>query len=114
MKLIWVILLFLIIIFTMISCATVQKIDALKPEPDDANPILYENETSFMHLPVVIQLQDIENQTNKILNGIIYEDKDIEDDDIAITVWKLAPITIVFENGKIKTTLLNTAMELQR
>jgi hypothetical protein len=105
MKLIWVILLFLIIIFTMISCATVQKIDALKPEPDDANPILYENETSFMHLPVVIQLQDIENQTNKILNGIIYEDKDIEDDDIAITVWKLAPITIVFENGKIKTTL---------
>ncbi len=105
MKFFWFLLLAIIILFTVVSCATVQKIDALKPEPDDANPIVYENETSFINLPVTIQLKDIENQTNKLLHGIVYEDTNLEDNNMAITVWKLAPIKIEFDNGKIKTIL---------
>jgi hypothetical protein len=92
------------------SCSsTSQKIEALRPEPDDAVPLTYTSIPSFINLPVNIKLKDIENQTNSILNGLIYEDTKIEDDDIEIKVWKQAPITITNEqakNGeKIKTIL---------
>lgn len=92
------------------SCSsTSQKIEALKPEPDDAVPLTYNNSPSFINLPVNIKLKDIENQTNTILNGLIYEDNKIEDDNIEMKVWKQAPITITNDHGKegdkIKTVL---------
>ena len=88
-------LLFLIIllIFTS-SCSTTNKIATLKPEPDDATPLVYENTPSYINLPISIKLRDIENQTNSLLNGLIYEDNTIDDDDIEMKIWKLAPITI--------------------
>jgi hypothetical protein len=91
------------------SCATTNKIDALKPEPDDATPLIYENTPSYINMPISVKLKDIENQTNALLSGLIYEDNSIEDDDIEMKVWKLAPITIkndIGEKGeKIKTIL---------
>lgn len=87
------------------GCSTTTQIAALKPEPDDASPIVYENSTSFISLPIKIKLKDIETQTNKLLNGLIYEDNDIEDDDITMKVWKLGAIKISNEKGKIKTVL---------
>jgi hypothetical protein len=56
-------------------------------------------------LPITVKLQDIENQTNLLLNGLIYQDN--IDDDIEIKVWKLAPISIIHEKSgdRIKITL---------
>jgi hypothetical protein len=99
----------LLFILMLSGCSTSQKIATLKPEPDDAGPLIYENTPSFINLPISIKLKDIENQTNALLNGLIYEDNTIEDDDIEMKVWKLAPIII--ENDaeslgeKIKTVL---------
>ena len=87
------------------SCATTSKITALKPEPDDASPLVYENTPSFINIPITIKLKDIENQTNKFMTGLIYDDNTIEDDDIEMKIWKLAPISIENQNGKIKTVL---------
>ena len=92
--------------FIFSSCTSTQKIAALKPEPDDALPLVYENTPSFVSLPINIKLKDVENQLNKSLNGLIYEDNNIEDDNFTVKIWKLAPI--VLENtqeGKIKTIL---------
>lgn len=95
----------LLALFSITSCSTSKQIEALKPEPDDASPLVYENSTSFISLPIKIKLKDIENQINRLLNGLIYEDKDIEDDDIQMKVWKLSAIKISEEKGKIKTVL---------
>ena len=95
----------LFLLFFLASCSTTQKIAALKPEPDDASPLLYDNVNSFLNLPIKLKLQDVANQTNKILTGLIYEDNTIEDDDYEVKIWKLAPITLENENGKIKTVL---------
>ena len=94
-----------LLVLLLFSCSTSQKIAALKPEPDNASPLVYENVPSFINLPISIKLKDVENQTNLLLNGLIYEDNDIEDDDIQMKIWKLAPISITNENGKIKTVL---------
>lgn len=88
-----------------LSCSTSNKIAALKPEPDDASSLIYDNVPSFINLPVSVKLKDIENQTNSLLNGLIYDDNDIKDDNIEMKIWKLAPISISNENGKIKTVL---------
>lgn len=91
------------------SCSPAQKILSLTPEPEDASPIIYENTPSFINLPITVKLKDIENQTNALLNGLIYKDDNVEDDNIEMQVWKLAPITIESTNEKsrdrIKTTL---------
>ncbi len=87
------------------GCFSSQKIATLKPEPDEASPLLYDNTPSFINLPVKIKIHDIENQTNKILSGLIYEDNNIEDDNYEVKIWKLAPISIQNENGKMKTVL---------
>ncbi len=96
---------FLLVLTLFSSCATTSKITALKPEPDDASPLVYENTPSFINIPIAIKLKDIENQTNKFMTGLIFEDNKIEDDDIEMKIWKLAPISIENLNGKIKTVL---------
>ncbi len=91
----------LLILFSIIfttSCSTTNKIATLKPEPDDATPLVYESIPSYINLPISIKLKDIENQTNTQLNGLIYEDNSIDDDDIEMKIWKLAPITIKNDN----------------
>lgn len=91
------------------SCSAPSKINTLQPEPDDAVPLVYENTPSFINLPINIKLKDIENKTNSLLNGLIYEDNTIEDDNIEMKIWKLAPIIIENNNkdanGKLKTIL---------
>ena len=98
-----------LIVFLISSCSTSNKIAALKPEPDNASPLIYDNTPSFVNLPISVKLKDVENQTNALLNGLIYEDNNIEDDNIEMKIWKLAPITIENDkesvDGKIKTVL---------
>jgi hypothetical protein len=102
------ILLFILVVF-LSSCSTAKKLDLVKPEPDNAEPIDYETTTSFINLPVTIQIKDIETQTNKLLNGLIYNDSILKDDNLEVKVWKQAPIKIETERignvAKIKTTL---------
>lgn len=97
--------LLLIISILFFGCNATQNIASLKPEPDDASPLIYENSVSYINMPIQIKLKDVENKINSTLTGLIYEDSNIEDDDIAIKIWKQAPIQLDNVNGKIKTLL---------
>ncbi|WP_372745832.1 DUF4403 family protein [Lutibacter sp.] len=99
------ILLGLVVLIFIISCGTSNKIETLKPEADLAAPILYDKEISYLNIPISMKLKDLAFQTNTILNGLIYEDKNLEGDDLMLKVWKQAPIEITDENGKIKVVL---------
>ena len=97
------------VLAVLTSCSSTSKLETLKPEPDDASPLVYDSSPSFINLPITIKLSDIENQTNSLLNGVIYEDNNIEDDDIQIKIWKQAPIKIQNDpsnpNKRIRTIL---------
>ena len=56
-------------------------------------------------MPIQIKLKDVENKINSSLTGLIYEDSNIEDDDIEVKIWKQAPIQLDNIEGKIKTLL---------
>lgn len=92
-------------ILLLSGCATTQKIEVMKPEPDEAAVIKYPVTSSYISFPITLTVKDIENQTNKSLNGLIYEDKDLEDDKTQMKIWKSAPILISEENNKLKTVL---------
>jgi hypothetical protein len=92
-------------LYTVLQLFNFPKITSLLPEPN-ASPLVYENTPSFITLPITVKLQDIENQTNLLLNGLI-QDNNI-DDDIEIKVWKLAPspsYTPMKIGDRIKITL---------
>ncbi len=94
-----------VILLTLNSCSSSgTAINALRPSEDKA-PSVYESSTSYINLPIKIKLQDIENKLNLSLNGLIYEDATIEDDDISMKVWKQMPIKLKSHNGKIQILL---------
>lgn len=95
----------LFISLALTSCgSTGTAITALRPAEDKA-PSVYESTTSYINLPIRIKVQDIENKLNVSLNGLIYEDSNIEDDDISMKVWKQMPIKLKGQNGKIQILL---------
>ncbi|MFC7774411.1 DUF4403 family protein [Flavobacterium sp. GCM10027622] len=85
------------------SCSTTQKIELMKPEPDEAPPIKYPITSSYISFPINLTIKDIEKQTNNALNGLIYNDTILDDDNTEIKIWKNAPILISEDNHKLKT-----------
>ena len=85
---------FLFISMLFVGCATSPKLQTMMPNKTASEPLKYEYSTSFLSLPINIKLKDVENQINKNLNGLIYEDNLIEDDNITAQVYKTNNITI--------------------
>jgi len=105
MKYIVGLLTILFIVSFLVSCATTQKIEALKPLPSDDSPMVYKNKTSFIALPVEISVNEIENQLNKSLEGLIYEDDNLEDDQTQMKIWKTGKIKLTEKNGVITSEI---------
>lgn len=83
------------------GCGTSKRIEALKPEPGNTTDVVYDATESFINLPVTVAVADIEGQINKMFSGLMFEDKKIEDDDVAMKVWKTAPFKFSEQNGKL-------------
>lgn len=96
----------LLALFTVfIGCATSKKVEALKPIPSDNTPTAYKTTTSFIAMPVEVPLKEIENQLNKTLTGLIYNDSILSDDNTQMKIWKQAPAKLVEKDGKIQSIL---------
>ena len=113
MQRLFIIVIFLSFLVVAVNCASPSKIKNFQQEPDDAIPLVYENSPSYIHLPLSIQLKDIENKTNSLLNGLIYEDTIIEDDNIEIKIWKVAPIQFKNNSSQIDDNKLKTTLPLK-
>ncbi|MDF3076298.1 MAG: hypothetical protein K0S09_187 [Sphingobacteriaceae bacterium] len=88
------------------SCSTGNKIAALKPAPEyNSTQVVYDKQVSFVNLPVELSIADIQTQTNKYLNGLIYEDNDMNGDNLMLKVWKQAPIVVTEAGGKLHMEL---------
>ncbi len=95
----------LIMFFSLFGCSSTNKIVTIKPEPSENVSVVYKTNTSFVSMPMEITLKEIENQLNKALNGLIYEDNVLEDDKTEMKIWKTAPIKLIEKDGKIESIL---------
>lgn len=96
---------FIISLLLVVGCATAPKLQTMMPEKTEAEPLKYQYLTSFLSLPVNIKLKDIQNQINKNFSGLIYEDKQIEDDNITAQVYKTSNILISQKNDFLEIIL---------
>lgn len=96
---------FCIIPILLISCTATNKIASLKPEPSKNVPMAYKTNTSFVSMPMEISMKEIENQLNKSLTGLIYEDNDMKDDKSEMKIWKTGTIKIIEKEGKIQSII---------
>jgi hypothetical protein len=90
---------------SLIGCSSTNKIATLKPEPSENVTMAYKTTTSFVSMPMEISLKEIENQLNKSLVDLIYEDNVLEDDKTEMKIWKTAPIKLIEKDGKIESVL---------
>lgn len=97
--------LFMSFCILLLGCGTQKKIEALKPAPSYGTEVVYDKQLSYINLPVQMDIADIQNQTNKYLNGLLYEDNKLEDDNLMLKVWKQAPILLNENKGKIDIVL---------
>ena len=86
----------------LIACGSSQKIITQKPNPENVTEEIVEKETSFLSLPIEIALQDIQNQVNKSMTGLLFNDEDFSDDQVKIKVWKDGVIQFSQEKNQIK------------
>lgn len=96
------------ILFTILltlSCGTTKKIEALKPAPSNDNPVIFKNKVSFIAMPVEITLKDLEQQLNKNVTGLIYNDSILNDDKTEMKIWKTAPIKLSEKDGNIVSVI---------
>ncbi len=87
------------------NCGSTNKIEALKPYPSNNDPIAYKSTTSTISMPMEITLKEIENQLNKSLNGLIYEDTNLQDDQTEMKIWKTGTIQLIEKDGKIQSVI---------
>ena len=95
----------LILLSILFSCSSTNKIATIKPEPSQNSPMAYKTTTSFVSMPMEVSLKEIENQLNKALTGLIYEDNNLEDDKTEMKIWKTGTIKLIEKDGKIQSVL---------
>jgi len=101
MKTFLVVFILLITLVLTISCGTTNKIEALKPSPSAANSVVFKNKVSFISMPVEITLKELEQQLNKNVTGLIYNDSILNDDKTEMKIWKTASIKLSEKDGSI-------------
>jgi hypothetical protein len=105
MKNYFLILTSLILLSALFSCSSTNKIATIKPEPSQNTPMAYKTTTSFVSMHMEVSLKEIENQLNKALTGLIYEDNNLEDDKTEMKIWKTGTIKLIEKDGKIQSVL---------
>ncbi|WP_445747450.1 DUF4403 family protein [Polaribacter sp.] len=93
------------LVLMLYNCGSTNKIEALKPYPSNNDPIAYKSTTSTISMPMEITLKEIENQLNKSLNGLIYEDTNLQDDQTEMKIWKTGTIQLIEKDGKIQSVI---------
>ena len=101
MKIIISIVLLIATFLLVSSCATTNKVEALKPTPSNDSPVVFKNKISYIAMPVEITLKEVESQLNRNLNGLIYNDSILEDDKTEMKIWKTAPVKLTEKDGNI-------------
>jgi len=91
--------------YLLISCGTSTKIEAIKPEAETANNIVFTTKVSYVGMPVTMEIADIQKVLNQNINNLIYTDSILDDNNMEMKIWKTNTISLSQENEKIKIVM---------
>ncbi len=87
------------------SCQQTTTIQASAPEKQTAAAPVLERKLSTITVPVSFQVATLENKLNQELQGILYRDTNLDDDNMAVTVSKNGQLGMRAEGNKIYFTV---------
>lgn len=87
--------LFCLLFFSMSISSCKGKNKVQKPEASYNN--VYEAEPSILNIPIHIPAEELERKINQQFTGLIYEDNNMEDDNVMVKAWKKEDIAINLE-----------------
>lgn len=90
------------LVFLLFSCKT--QIKTLRPDENYVSPRV-ENKLSSVALNIDIDILALEKSLNKSLKGVIYEDKNFEDDHLEVRVTQTSDINFTVLGNKITAVL---------
>lgn len=90
-----------IAISLLVSCKTIV---VEKPTESYLNPV-FKPEISTISIPINVNMADLEKSVNRQFSGLIYEDSNLEDDNMQIKIWKAKNFEFKAENNQLRYTI---------
>lgn len=88
-------------LLTFQACSGTARLSTIAPPATVGNIPAYQPRLSSISVPVSIPLAAIEDKLNQELQGVLYKDDNLDDDDMAVTVLKKGRMTIRAEKDKL-------------
>jgi len=91
----------LTLIILLNACHSNKNFIAKKPTEKYmyTDSLSFERQISTINIPIDIPVQEVENQINNQLKGLIYEDDKLDDDNLMLKVWKRDSILVNAEGN---------------
>ncbi|MBD1398951.1 DUF4403 family protein [Pontibacter sp. JH31] len=83
------------------ACTSTARLTTTAPPATVANAPAYQPKLSSISIPVSIPLSAIEDKLNQEIQGALYKDDNLDDDNLAVTVLKKGRMTIRAEKDKL-------------
>jgi len=88
---------------TLFSCKT-NQLNILKPSEEYQAPVI-ETKPSTIGLNMDVDVQKLEKSINNNFKGLIYEDNNLDDDNMMIKVWKQQDFQFAVNGNKLTATI---------
>ena len=90
---------------TLPSCKSTTKLNTASPAAQVMAAPKFERKFSTINVPVSFRVNTLQAKLNKEFTGTLYNDQNLEDDNVAIKVTKKGEVGIKAENNKIYFTI---------
>src|SRR5688572_32563279 len=88
------------------SCQSTTKLNTATP-PVQASAVTpkFERKLSTINVPVSFRVNTLQDKLNNEFKGLLFNDQNLDDDNVAIKIWKKSDVGVKAENNKIYFTI---------
>ena len=97
------IVIFIVLFLFTVGCS-VNRLNIEKPKESYVEPS-FEEKMSTIAISLDIDMSSLEKSVNKLLPSLLYEDNNMEDDNLMLKVWKSQNIRFSISGNKLSCTL---------
>ena len=87
------------------SCSKTTQLDTSAPAAQAVVAKPFERKISTINVPVNFKVATLQTKLNQEFKGLLYNDTNLEGDNVAIKIWKKGDVGIKAENNKIYFTI---------
>lgn len=95
----------LTILFSVTSIIAPACKSSKVQKPEASYKQAYQASPSFINIPVSMSESELENKINQQFKGLIYEDNNMEDDNLAVKAWKKSDVDVELQGTQMKYTV---------